>query len=170
MCDMHYRRVQKFGDPTVRLTMPSGICSTVGCSRQTFGRGLCQKHHYALWIEAGGRTKKAAAQARRRARESAPSATCDPTLSWAALWNAGLRRCYLCDVECDPSDFKWIINQGGRQQKICGPLHPSLDHIIPLHKNGEHTAGNTALACLACNRKKWAKVGNETKHNKARQA
>lgn len=163
MCDMHYRRVKKHGDPLTRLTMLSGDCSTSGCSLPTFGRGLCRKHHYRMWIDAGGRAKKAAAIARRRARE-AGAGEVDATLSWVALWQAGHRECHICQAPCDPTDYRTITNRAGRSQKICGARHPSLDHVVPLMRGGSHTSDNVALACLGCNWRKWASLGREAQH------
>ena len=160
---MHYRRTKKHGDPTVRLTVPWGECAVDGCDHQAFGRGLCQRHHYRAWVDSGGRTKKAAAIARRRAL-AAGSPTSDPALSWVALWEAGHRDCHLCGTTCDPADYRMVVNRAGREQKICGPRHPSLDHVIPLMRGGAHSATNAALACVDCNRRKWASLGRQAQH------
>lgn len=163
MCDMHYRRAKRHGDPAIRLTAPWGECSASGCGREAFGQGLCQRHHYRVWIDSGGRAKKAASVARRRAL-IAGSPTVDAGLSWVALWESGHRDCHLCGSPCDPTDYRLVINRAGRQQKICGPRHPSLDHIIPLLRDGAHSTGNTALACMDCNRRKWASLGRKAQH------
>lgn len=169
MCDMHYRRAKAHGDPNVRMTMPRGACTEQGCTAKAFGRGLCQRHHYATWVERGGRTKKAAAMSRRRAN-MAGAAISDRTLGWASLWEAGTRRCYICGCDCNPDDYRLLLNRAGRQQKICGPAYPTLDHIVPLSKGGAHASTNTALACMACNRKKCARAAREAKHHHERQA
>lgn len=31
---------------------------------------------------------------------------------------------------------------------------PTLDHVIPISRGGEHTRGNTRCCCWGCNRKK----------------
>jgi hypothetical protein len=46
MCEMHYRRWRKHGDPTVRLvneTVPP--CSVEGCGKPSDARGLCHGHY-----------------------------------------------------------------------------------------------------------------------------
>lgn len=154
-CDMHYTRWKRHGDPGVRLTVPWGVCSVDGCDLQAFGRGLCQRHHRLTWLSEGGQAKEAAARARRRAAV-AGSPVRDRGLSWVALWSDGHRACYLCGGECDPADFRTIVNRAGRKQKISGPTYPSLDHVMPLSKGGHHSRSNVALACLRCNLRKHA--------------
>lgn len=160
MCEMHYSRMRRHGDPTIRLLMPRGVCTHEGCTSKTFGKGLCQKHYYVMWVDGGGRQLKAAAIARRRALASGVREV-DGALSWVALWESDSRECHICGVTCDPDDCMEIINRAGRAQKICGPRYPSLDHVIPLSAGGSHTRENTALACLDCNRRKWANTSAE---------
>lgn len=165
MCDLHYRRWKRHGDASIVLLMRRETCTVDNCGKAAFGRGLCNKHYYQMWINAGGRAKKAAALARRRAHMAGSPAP-GSQLSWVAFWQRGTHQCHLCGVGCDPSDFVMKINRAGREQKICGPRYPSLDHIIPLSKGGEHTEANTALACMSCNRRKCAKgTGHEAEYN-----
>lgn len=37
-------------------------------------------------------------------------------------------------------------------------MSPSLDHVIPISKGGEHSYSNTRLAHLVCNRRKGARL------------
>jgi 5-methylcytosine-specific restriction endonuclease McrA len=39
------------------------------------------------------------------------------------------------------------------------PLPPSLDHVIPLAREGSHTRDNVKLSHLACNLRKGTKYG-----------
>ena len=55
-------------------------------------------------------------------------------------------RCWLCGEQCDPEDF---IERDGTV--ICGDLYPSIDHVIPLSKGGEHSWANVKLAHRRCN-------------------
>lgn len=41
------------------------------------------------------------------------------------------------------------------------PLYPTLDHIVPLSKGGEHARANTRLACWAHNAERGNRGGNE---------
>lgn len=61
--------------------------------------------------------------------------------------------CYLCGGVCD-WDAKTIIN--GRP--YARAMYPSIDHVIPLSKGGEHSWNNVRLAHLGCNSSKGAKM------------
>jgi 5-methylcytosine-specific restriction endonuclease McrA len=87
----------------------------------------------------------------------------EPGLSWRLIWSEGLRDCYICGIACDISDYRLIMNRAGRSQKICGPTHPSLDHITPLAKGGGHARDNTGLCCMQCNRRKHSKMDYDPK-------
>lgn len=66
--------------------------------------------------------------------------------------------------------FEYICERDGWMCQICGkkvskrkkcpdPLSPSLDHILPISKGGEHSNKNTQLAHLKCNMSKNANGG-----------
>ncbi len=61
--------------------------------------------------------------------------------------------CYLCGGACD-WNAKIIIN--GRP--YAKAKYPSIDHVIPLSKGGEHSWNNVRLAHLGCNSSKGAKM------------
>jgi len=54
--------------------------------------------------------------------------------------------CQRCGITCS-AETQWP-----------DPTFPSLDHIIPLSKGGEHSYANTQLLCLQCNLRKGNKV------------
>lgn len=157
MCDMHYRRVKKHGDPEKGRYVRGNQCSDSRCSAPANNAGMCNHHYYIKWTTEGrGRELQAAASALRRARQA--SAVVTERVSWRTLWAAGERSCYLCGRECDPDDFRTLTNRTGRAQKIPGASHPSLDHVIPLSKGGDHSMDNSKLACMRCNREKHARI------------
>ena len=41
---------------------------------------------------------------------------------------------------------------------ICRPAYPTLDHVVPVSLGGHHSMDNAVLACLACNKRKGARV------------
>jgi hypothetical protein len=154
-CDLHYRRKRRHGDPSVRLTTPPGPCMVDGCEGKGFGRGLCQRHyhHWRVSTDAGLAAHNANIELR-RARLA--GVEYERGLSWVTLMDRDAGVCHICLQTCDPTDFRVITDKNGRPRRIPGSAHPSLDHVVPLSKGGAHTDSNVALACLGCNRKKWA--------------
>ena len=55
--------------------------------------------------------------------------------------------CYLCGKECDFND-KVITEEG---YTIVGKTYPSIEHVIPISKNGMHSWDNVNLAHHYCN-------------------
>lgn len=58
--------------------------------------------------------------------------------------------CCICGEKCDSEDYYY--NKDG--YFITGKKYPTIDHIIPISKGGEHTEENTQLAHFVCNCKK----------------
>lgn len=58
-------------------------------------------------------------------------------------------RCHLCRRKCD------------RRKTFPHGKSPTLDHIVPLARQGEHTRANVATACLSCNARKQHHGGGE---------
>ena len=63
------------------------------------------------------------------------------------------KRCYLCGGKVDIKDISVIDNN-----MIHGDMYPSIDHVIPLSKEGTHTWDNVRLAHRLCNSIKSDKV------------
>lgn len=61
--------------------------------------------------------------------------------------------CSLCGEPCDWNDHSW--------SEYCGPLYPSIDHIIPLCKGGNHEWSNVQVAHIICNSKKETSIIDE---------
>ena len=59
-------------------------------------------------------------------------------------------RCKICGKMCDPNDHTWT--------EYSGPLSPSIDHIIPMAKNGGHVWNNVQIAHIICNSEKGDKI------------
>lgn len=89
--------------------------------------------------EARKRTSASTARHARRVRlEAATIETFDPV----EVYDRDRWVCQLCEHPVDP-DLTWP-----------DPLSHSLDHVIPLSANGEHSRANTQLAHLICNVRK----------------
>lgn len=59
--------------------------------------------------------------------------------------------CSLCGGLCSWDD----VDKG-----ICGPTYPSIDHIVPMSRGGEHSWNNVQVAHRSCNTMKGAKQLN----------
>lgn len=59
-------------------------------------------------------------------------------------------QCAICGGMCDWNDHTW--------SEYSGPLHPSIDHIIPMAKGGPHIWENVQVAHVMCNSEKGDRV------------
>lgn len=57
----------------------------------------------------------------------------------AVVFERDLYRCYLCGVLTDPT-----LGDFDRRR-------PTVDHVVPLTRGGDHTLANVRCACLSCN-------------------
>lgn len=80
----------------------------------------------------------------------------DKSITLTKLYNRDDGMCYLCGIQCDWDD-KVITDKG---YTIVGKSYPSIEHVIPLSKNGKHSWNNVKLACMECNTLKGDKVIN----------
>lgn len=83
----------------------------------------------------------------RRIRTKAQMIDNDITLEKLYQRDGGI--CYLCGRVCDWNDR--VVIDG---TVICGDNYPSIEHVIPLSKNGKHSWANVKLACRKCNNHK----------------
>lgn len=70
----------------------------------------------------------------------------DRDISLERLYQRDGGICYLCGNVCDWNDKKTVDGT-----IICGDNYPSIEHVIPLSKNGKHSWANVKLACRKCN-------------------
>lgn len=68
-------------------------------------------------------------------------------------------KCWLCGGKTDRTDR--TVLEGGLYK--AGPTHPSIDHVIPLAKGGEHSWNNVRLAHFRCNSLRGASMIIENK-------
>lgn len=71
----------------------------------------------------------------------------DKDISLYKLYKRDHGVCYLCGGRCDWSDKE--VREDGTT--VVGHNYPSIDHVIPLAKGGEHSWGNVRLAHIICN-------------------
>ena len=74
-----------------------------------------------------------------------------PGISISALMGRDNNTCQICGGLCDINDNRW---------GHFGPLHPSIDHTIPMSAGGGHTWENVQLAHMICNLRKGNKAVN----------
>lgn len=70
----------------------------------------------------------------------------DKDISLDALYKRDKGVCYICGQHCDWNDYYYKGTVF-----IAGNHYPSIDHVIPLSKGGEHSWNNVKLACRICN-------------------
>ena len=81
-------------------------------------------------------------------------------ISLPALFIRDRGRCQICGRECDFND--WHMSPSGAF--VMGDSYPTIDHIVPLARNGKHMHNNVQLACFSCN----CKLKRESTQEKAR--
>jgi 5-methylcytosine-specific restriction endonuclease McrA len=74
-------------------------------------------------------------------------------ISWKTVAKRDGLACHICGDDCDPEDYRYTNNHFS-----AGITYPTVDHVYPLSKGGEHTWQNVKLAHLWCNSYKNAKV------------
>lgn len=72
----------------------------------------------------------------------------EPGITLKKVWKQNNGMCQICGKPCDWSDHSW--------NEHCGPLYPSIDHVIALANGGGHVWSNVQLAHMMCNSEKGA--------------
>lgn len=78
----------------------------------------------------------------------------DKSISLKKLYKRDKGICWLCGGKCDYKDYSKDENG----HFIVGANYPSIDHVYPLSKGGDHVWGNVRLAHHYCNTIKSNKV------------
>lgn len=76
----------------------------------------------------------------------------DPSITLKKLYERDGGVCQICGDPCDWDDMEWGCH---------GPTYPSLDHIVPRAKGGDHKWENVQLAHCICNSRKRDLIGDE---------
>ena len=76
----------------------------------------------------------------------------DPSITLKKLYERDGGVCQICGEPCDWNDTEWGSH---------GPTYPSIDHIVPRAKGGEHKWSNVQLAHCICNSRKRDLMGDE---------
>lgn len=150
--EMQSRRPKVFCSPKCsRDGQPP--CSIEGCDRPRRANGVCNPH-YRLARRAAGIQEKpqpwddARRDAYHRRRALKKQAETGQPVVMAEIVARDKGRCHLCGNRVP--DLPWPHK-----------LSPSLDHVVPLSKGGEHDPANVRLAHLFCNLSKGNRGGGE---------
>lgn len=76
----------------------------------------------------------------------------DPSITLKKLYERDGGVCQICGEPCDWDDREWGCH---------GPTYPSLDHIVPRAKGGDHKWENVQLAHCICNSRKRDLIDDE---------
>lgn len=107
------------------------------CGTRTNRPKYCSK-------ECANRTANARKEASRRIKIETNMVDKDITLS--ALFNRDGGVCHICGDQCRWDDYTTVNGQ-----KIAGDWYPSIDHVVPISKGGQHSWKNVKLAHRLCN-------------------
>lgn len=111
---------------------PCPVCGET-TSRPTYCSDRCSK-----------RAMSKRKEIKRRAKIK--SALVDHDITIEGLYRRDGGRCHICGLQCNWEDY--TVRDG---TVIAGDWYPSIDHVIPLAKGGEHSWKNIRIAHRRCN-------------------
>lgn len=117
-------------------------CSEADCGSPVIAKGLCGSHYASVW-RAANTDRSRDNRKRRRARERGARVE---DFSSVQVYERDNWICGLCSAPI-PRDAVWP-----------DLLSPSVDHIVPLSRGGEHSMANVQASHLSCNSRKQASV------------
>ena len=95
-------------------------------------------------------------KSRKRIVNAKTNGNIDYTITLDKLIKRDNNICYICNRECNLSDYTYNGNTF-----IAGNYYPSIDHVIPIVKGGTHEWNNIRLAHRICNSIKSDKLLRE---------
>lgn len=186
-CTNHYSRWQRYGDAEWRapgeVRGDRRICPECGVdkplSEWSAGQGYCKRcmaNRAAAYRIRNPRTKAVGTQAtceqcgrsfmadKRRSRYCSPG--CSETVYGR---RSAIRRERVRAATKEKFDRLEVFERDNWICQLClspvdrsaswpNPRYPTLDHIVPIVHNGEHSRANTQTACLDCNVRKGARL------------
>lgn len=155
-CKMHYHRWYRHGDPLAKRTRP--VCSSLGCNRWVQANGLCPVHrrkqpdHICTLQDCGKQVhakglcsyhyrkdKGLVPRGRKHKRRARTFGVEYEPVNALKVYERDRWRCGICAKRVN-KNAKW-------PDQMC----PSLDHIIPMSRGGDHTYANTQCSHWICN-------------------
>lgn len=103
------------------------------------------------------------------ARNGGVCEPCQKTNYRRRFGSSDRKRARFYGVAYEPIDRAKVYERDGWTCGICGdrverdakaphPLAPSLDHVVPISRGGDHVYGNVQCAHFMCNSRKGARV------------
>lgn len=136
-------RERKAEEKRLARLHPCSVCGEL-TTRKTYCSQECAK-------------KAANAQQEVRRRTKVKDALVDKGITLKRLYERDHGICYLCGEKCD-----WNDKEERDGTIICGNRYPSVEHVIPLSKGGEHSWENVRLAHRICNTRKRDRILSTT--------
>lgn len=116
------------------------VCNSLFTGYKKYCSDICSKRQQNKNHDVGRRIK-------------IKKAMVDKGITLEKLFRRDRGQCYICGGICDWNDFSIKDNAF-----IAGQTYPSIDHVKPLAKGGEHSWDNVKLAHFVCNSLKSDKI------------
>lgn len=116
------------------------VCNSLFTGYKKYCSDICSKRQQNKNHDVGRRIK-------------VKKAMVDKGITLEKLFRRDRGQCYICGGTCDWNDFSIKDNAF-----IAGQTYPSIDHVKPLAKGGEHSWDNVKLAHFVCNSLKSDKI------------
>lgn len=163
-----------------RADSPTKMCTKPGCGKALRARGLCsthynrqhQPHRHALRVAACTVCGTPVLRPAKADRRPACSIECRRVIQFGAEAEHGAgydwatdaaRRARLAGATViEPFDRTEVFERDGWLCYLCEQptdqdatpfdrAYPTVDHVVPLSRGGQHTLANVRTACLGCN-------------------
>lgn len=131
---------KKYGEGKQTSFKVCPVCNSLFTGYKKYCSEICSKRQQNKNHDIGRRLK-------------VKKAMVDKGISLEKLYRRDRGQCYICGKACDWNDYQIIDGAF-----IAGKTYPSIDHVIPLAKDGEHSWENVKLAHFVCNSLKSDKI------------
>ena len=155
----HKEVAEKFG---VSQQTSINICKGIAPQKSIPPRASAEEHHCPVCGTITNKPKYCSEQCRKRAnyitqntrrRIKVQGALVDDDITLHDLFIRDSGKCHICGGDCD-----WNDCRTKNKHFVAGKSYPTIDHVVPLAKGGEHSWANVKLAHFSCNSAKGDKL------------
>lgn len=176
LCNAHYKKQRKYGDPLA--SSPRQSCAWQGCDKKVVisrsVSGLCELHAMYQWKRDNPDRVNASS---RRYNDRNP----DKKAAWQDKYRKA-NLAYFADRSAarharKKAQFKEHVKRSVVFERDCGicgicglavdPKNWHLDHVVPLALGGEHSYANTQVTHPVCNLRKGANLLKASHHQES---